>query len=543
MRASRGWLVVAALLVGAGGLLRWWHLGTFSLWWDELIEIRMADLPSAWDVVTRVRLGVPPGSGNAGAVPLDYVLLWAWLRHVPMPAPERLETYFRFPSFVWSCALPPLAGWWTWRRVGTAAGLATLALVAGAVPLALYAAEARFYSLFCLLVVLNLATFAAVVRAPERRGAWLGYGLGAVLLFLGGLYGLLILGCQVAWLALLLRSRAGAGRRAFAALGAVAVVLAVVVALYFADTNLASKSVRGPSRLPWWPNLLVTLQFFGTGSTALPWVLGLAPPVALLVAWRRHRPLLPVIACTTLVVAIAVPVILSIAEAKEHFFHPRHAVFLLPLLLILLGIAIGGIAETLAPRRLAVPLALAAAVALVAPTDARYLRGPWPFFNQTKMLHDFRGVTQILRARTAGYGPDDRYLLAATRGRGGHLGNPVLAWYLEWYGIRDRVILRGTTRPAATLAKVRRECQRRCRNFSGGVERDLGLVKPHQQTRAKLRLLGDPVRVGAPPGRPRNIGFLIYPPLDRWKLRSLAGYRAWRLSGVHLYELIRPDRP
>ena len=167
MRASRGWAFVAALVVGAGWWLRWHHLGAPSLWWDELIEIRMADLPSVWDVVRRVRLGVPPGAGNAGAVPLDYVLLWGWLRLVPMPAPEALETYFRFPSFVWSCALLPLAGWWTWRTFGAAAGLATLALAAGSVPLVLYAAEARFYSLFCLLVVVNLATFAGVVTSPN----------------------------------------------------------------------------------------------------------------------------------------------------------------------------------------------------------------------------------------------------------------------------------------------------------------------------------------------------------------------------------------
>ena len=111
MRASRGWLVVAALLVLAGWWLRWRHLGTPSLWWDELVQIRMADLPSLAAVLTSVRLGVPAGSGNAGAVPLDYALLWAWLQAVPMPAPEALETYFRTPSFIWSCALVPLIGW------------------------------------------------------------------------------------------------------------------------------------------------------------------------------------------------------------------------------------------------------------------------------------------------------------------------------------------------------------------------------------------------------------------------------------------------
>lgn len=546
MRASRGWLVVAALLVLAGWWLRWRHLGTPSLWWDELVQIRMADLPSLTAVLTSVRLGVPAGSGNAGAVPLDYALLWAWLRAVPMPAPEALETYFRTPSFIWSCALVPLIGWWTWRCFGVASGLATTTLAAGSIPLVLYAAEARFYSLFCLLTVANLATFAALLRAPERLGAWARYGIVAMLLFLAGLFGLLLLAWQLLALAVVVaqgRRRHPSPRATLAALGGVTLVLAAVVLWYFADTNLAARSVRGPTRLPLWPNLTTTLGFFGMNAPALPWLLALGPFAALAIVWRRHRALLPAIACTVVALAVGLPVILTIAESKQHFFHPRHALFMLPLLLLLLGVAIGGIADAALPRRLAPAAALAVALALVAPTAARYVGGPWWFFDQTKALHDFRGVARVLRDRTRDYGPDDRYLLVATRGRGGHLGNPVLAWYLTWYGIADRVILRASTRPAETIAFVRERCWTSCHHLSALLERALALVSAHQLTGAKIRLLDRSVMRTARAGTPRHIGFAVYPPLERWQLGSLEGYRAWRRRGLHLYELDRPPFP
>jgi len=544
MRTSRGWGVVAALLVAAGCMLRWWHLGEPSLWWDELIEIRMADLPSVIDVVTRVRLGVPAGAGNAGAVPLDYVLLWAWLRTVPMPAPEALEAYFRFPSFLWSCALLPLAGWWTWRTFGAATGLATLTLAAGTVPLALYAAEVRFYSLFCLLTMANLVTFTTVVRAPDRTGSWVRYGLVATLLCLGGLYGLLVIPWQLAVLAIMTgRRRDRTTRRPRIALGVVTLLVVGTMSWYFADTDLGSRSVRGPQHLPWWPTLVATLRFFGMGSKTLPWAIGLAPLAAVVVVWRRHPRLLPVVASTAVVILVSLPVILGIAEAKEHIFHPRHALFLLPLSLTLLGITIGGVAEAVASPRLAAPLALVAAAVLVAPTAQHFAASPWPYFTRTKMLHDFRGITQILRERTRDYAPDDRYLLVATRGPGGHLGNPMLAWYLEWYGIADRVVLRGTSRPATTIEQARERCWVRCRNLGAVVERDLGLERAYQGTRGKRFLLGKPVTRLGWPGRPRHIGFAVYPPLARWHLGSLDGYHTWRRPGLHLYELARPPRP
>jgi hypothetical protein len=75
VRAIEGGLLAGVVV--AGCLLRLAHFVTPNLWWDELVHVRTADLPALSRVFSEVRQGIPPGSGNAGAVPLDYVLLHA----------------------------------------------------------------------------------------------------------------------------------------------------------------------------------------------------------------------------------------------------------------------------------------------------------------------------------------------------------------------------------------------------------------------------------------------------------------------------------
>jgi hypothetical protein len=302
--------------------------------------------------------------------------------------------------------------------------------------------------------------------------------------------------------------------------------------------------------IPWLPNVGKALDFFGLGAPVLAWTLGATPLLATVVAWRRHRSLFPVVCCTAWVTVVSLPVILTIAEAKAHFFHPRHALFLLPLLLVMLGVALAGLAEALVPARLGVTrrpvvvaTTLAAALALVAPAVQGYVEAPWRFFTYTKNLQDFRGIAQLLHRRTRTYAPEDRYLLVVTRDRKGYLGNPVLAWYLEWYGIRDRVVMRGTARPADVMQRTGRRCQRHCRNLDAALEHDLRLEGAFQLSRPKRHLLGKAVMRRDAPARLQHIGFAIYPPLERFELGALDDYRVVPHFGLLLYELVRsPDR-
>jgi hypothetical protein len=549
MRASRGWAVATALLVGAGWALRWWHMDAASIWWDELVQIRTAGQQSLWRTIQLVRLGAPVGSGNAGAVPLDYVLLHLWMRLVPQPGPDWLEIYFRTPACLASCATLAVVAYWTWRTFGPAAGLATTALTAASLPLLLYAGEARFYSLFLLFTVLNLVAFTSLVRDPARTGAWFCYAAVSLALIMSGLFGLLILPWQLVTLFAVAWQGTANRRRALVLLGALVLAVGVILLWYYAPTDITVHSVRRGEPLPAWHNVRMAFGFFGMGHWALPWALAFGPLAALAHVWRRHRALRPVMLCTVAVVLTALPIILQIAHWKRHFFHPRHALFLQPLLLVLLGVGIAGAVELLLPRAwirdrgaLAPAVALGVALVLGVPSVMRFVNAPGAYFRFSKTPADMRSVARMLRDRTRDYGSDDRYLLITNRGPVSYLGNPVLIQYLDWYGIGDRVSLRSTVQPAETLAQVRELCWKSCWYHGDLVDLMLQLASPLQLSRAKRRLLGRQAP-SMSPGRPQHIGLALYLPLARWKLGSTRGYRKQRFTGIHLFELARPPRP
>ena len=58
--------------------------------------------------------------------------------------------------------------------------------------------------------------------------------------------------------------------------------------------------------------------------------------------------------------------------------------------------------------------------------------------------------------------PGTVYLLVSDRRKAGHIGNPMLAKYLEWYGIDDRVVLRASDRPNSLRTRLRRACPDNC---------------------------------------------------------------------------------
>ena len=98
-----GEVAVVVAIVAIAVWLRVVHRGTPSLWWDELVEIRTAELPLV-SLLQRVRGGLIFGSGTAGAMPTDYVVLHAFLRATAAPAPTALEAHFRAPACAASVA-------------------------------------------------------------------------------------------------------------------------------------------------------------------------------------------------------------------------------------------------------------------------------------------------------------------------------------------------------------------------------------------------------------------------------------------------------
>jgi hypothetical protein len=466
-------------LLAGGTWVRWVHLGTPSLWWDEIVHARIASQPSVPQVWRMAQNGAAPGMGNAGAVPLDYLALHAWLAWTPAPPPDALERHYRMPAFAFAVAALPLA-WLVGRALGgPVVGLVALGLLATSMPHVLYAAEARFYSLYVLATLANLAAFVALVRAPSAGRAAL-FTLAAVGLVMSGLYGVFPVAAEYLVLAALAWSAGGA--RLVVATVVSALVVAGGLATWITPSSIAASYGRGaPAALDVRSAVESTLLFF---SGYVPW-LAAAFGLALLVApfvVRRDRVTRAVTIAFVLSTA-AFPAMVAIAHAKQYYFHPRHALFLLPMAHLaaacVLGTAITGLVR--APRA-ALVVAAILGVAGSAPAIASFVDAPLPYFQATKTLRDFRGLARLIAARTAGAPPAARWELLLAKGRPGHLANPTLAFYLDVWGLTDRVLLGGVSDPAAVVAKLPAACPTRCRGPSSiATLADLGVTDPFDQ--------------------------------------------------------------
>lgn len=535
----------------AGVALRACHLGSFGLWWDEIVHIWTSQSGGLADVLLEVKRGIPPGTGNAGAVPLDYVLLHLYLRAAAPPSPDALEIYYRLPSFLYSVLALPLLYAVGRRFFDRQVALVATLLLALSLPHVLYAAEARFYSLFVLTTIGNLYAFARLVERRERWSVWTAYAAVNVVYFFSGLFSLLVLLIQYAILggllagALLARRRddARASRRALAreaiAYVASATAVAGCAALYFAGTTLGHKFSRNtpdwlldPLRLTW-----STLASYSSDDPLLFGALLLLP---LPLLYARRRGVLPVVLYLEASL-LTIPVIVELARWKRYYFHPRHALFLLPAVEVLTAISLLVVVRALDPFRFVPPLrarrdacnlvlVCTLVVATLLPTLRTYVVSPERFFARSKKTYDVKRVTQDVRDAVAGYGPREKYLLVAQRNS---MANTTLAQYLRWYGLEDRVVLRGTQDPAKTLRALARVCATGCLGQRGPVlDRALELTAAVGLTPEFQRLLGLLRPIGQWPGTVREIGVVTYGPLPQGV--AVDGFSQRKLRGVQV---------
>lgn len=154
-------LILLTLLAFA---LRVYGLGQHSLWYDELLELAIAQGPLAhlWPELTR-----------HSAMPLDYLLLYGWVQL------GQHEAWVRFPAVVFGTLTVPLTYALAYRmfnqRVGyLAAGLMTVSLFA-----IRYSQEARPYALLMFWTVVATLGLWQVYRTEQPR-YWLLTALGLV---------------------------------------------------------------------------------------------------------------------------------------------------------------------------------------------------------------------------------------------------------------------------------------------------------------------------------------------------------------------------
>lgn len=527
-RGRRGEALALLAVVAAGAALRAWHLATPSVWWDELVQILIAERPLP-DLLRAVRLGIPPGTGNAGAMPLDYLLLHLHLAVAPRPQPASLEAWFRFPAFAASCATVATLFFCGRRLFDRTVGLLAALWLALSVAHALYAAEARFYALMSLLTVGNLWTFGVVVTRPTWR-TWATYALVNLLYVLTGVFAVFAFAWQ--YLVFLVLAIARRRPRQVAALLATGAAAAAVPLLWFAGSRLSMPHGRaGADATGALAVAQSALAFFTQGSPALQAGLALGLPAMLVAAARGSRRQLPVAAVLAMS-GLALPCIAAVVRWKQYYFHPRHALFLLPLAALATAAGLAVVLRALLGR--AVPdrrrrettVAVAACVLIAAaqlPAIVRFVRDPVPLFAQTKTLHDWKGVMFAIAPRVAALRDGSLVLVAERTSSANAIG-----WhYLRWWGLAPRVSFWGYAGDWGTLARA----VARPDGATPGPAA-LALRVPVGLTPEFRHLLAiEPAIPRWPPavGGWALVGFAPFPPEV-----AGAGWRVTRLSGAHV---------
>jgi hypothetical protein len=556
--ASRPRRIVPALAVGLGLLaagFRAVHLATPSLWWDELVHIQIAARPPAL-LLPGIKWGpVPHAGGNAGAMPLDYVLLHLYRAVTPAPAPEHLEAYWRLPAYVYSVAAVVVVTLLLGRDGGAAAAALGGAMLAFSVPAALYAAEARPYSLLVLLAALQLLALGRLATRWHDRGAWIGFAAVALLFVGTGLPAVPVLAVEGVVL-LALAARRGRLAAAGLGLGGTALGLGAAALAYFRGVDLAAGFGRDAPADP----ALVTsaLSFLATGEYRHPaaiLLLAAAPAFAIAHASRRAPRSLPVLAFAIASFA-ALPALLLLIRWKAYYFHVRHALVLLPALAVVLTHACLGAADLVARGRPAVQVLLAGVLvaALAAPPAIAFVHEPYRFFRSTKTVQDWKAVAQRLdrasRERSI-------LLVAESRSRADERASYVGAWYLRARGLERRVLFCTTPdleRTVRLLALARRLRELDLLDF--GCTSVLALERPGLAVEARTNLgaLTDrrtlPAGVGdggpPPPPRIRRFAFVSFdppPPLPGLEPAAYPGLVLLEAAGAALSPPGSPRAP
>ena len=254
--------------------------------------------------------------------------------------------------------------------------------------------------------------------------------------------------------------------------------------------------------------------------------------------------MLPVVLTVVVIELATMPVLVWMLKWKHYYFHPRHVLFLLPGLELLAALGIVGTLGSIASwlpasrGRLARAVVCAAAAGLVLwlrlPAVADFLERPHVHFRRSKTERDFRSLARDLRVRTTSYQPGEKYLLIVDKIGPGYLGNPVLARYLRWYGIENRVVVLSATDFTSMLERLQRGCDGPCRGRPGDeVAKRLMLGGPFEASPAKLRLLGLGDAIGWWPGTVRDAGVLVYP---GFRQPVLSGSTVWPYFGMLVAE-------
>src|SRR5262249_19825991 len=146
-------------------------------------------------------------------------------------------------------------------------------------------------------------------------------------------------------------------------------------------------------------------------------------------------------------------------RSKQYYFHPRHALFLLPLAGIITAVGLTDVLRGLFARRFesartreAVVAGVACALLLAAQPPALWPFGPSPtsFLAQVKTMNDWKAVMEGIAPTARGL-PDAKLALVAERAS----ATNAVGWhYLRWWGLHPYVTFWGYSGDWGTLARA-----------------------------------------------------------------------------------------
>ena len=296
--------------------------------------------------------------GERGGAPLHYLLAHAAVRLDPG------LTSLRLVSVLFAVASVPVVAALLARLADR--GTAVLATLVTAVSWTLlyHAIYARMYTLFLFTSALSLLL---LLRALERstRGRWAAWGAATLALLATQPYGVLVLGGEVAFVALLRRRRPLPLRAPLVALAAVVVLAGPLWRTYFVlasrfEVGLGSGSgSQLGSPLDVLEYLWEVLGDFAAGWLLVSLPAAVVAALGLAVLWRR-RPEAALL--TSALVAVPILALIAARSGAGAALETRHLIFLLPFFALALLTGLRRLGEA-AGR--AAPLVVAAGLGLV----------------------------------------------------------------------------------------------------------------------------------------------------------------------------------
>lgn len=346
--AGRKKIVFTVLVITALGFaLRLYTLGSESLWYDELLQLDIAQGPLS---------GILPQLPRHTAVPLDYFISHFWILL------GRQDSWVRLPAVMIGTLTLPLAYGLGRRLLGRSEGLLLIALLALSPFHIRYSQEARPYALVVLGVMLTVYALWQY-RATGRRLYLVMLQIGVLIFALAHLFALIIFVPFVLWAGLdfiQARPRLAAARTLGALVGTGAVALVILLALgyggaLFYSTREFGKAVAEPEKFtaeaqekpnqgdgPQVNDFFIKNQIFGPlgagDSEPVLWLVNGLVGVGLLYLLTQKRYSLSLL--LSLWIILPIGAIVAFLVYRGTFFSPRYIISTLPAYLILLTVGL-----------------------------------------------------------------------------------------------------------------------------------------------------------------------------------------------------------